>query len=155
MSMAYVTQPAQQQQLEWLGDTTLSLLLDGAATDGNLTVGRFDLGDGDAAPYHLHTREDEVFLLIKGTALMWCGDDEAELSEGGIIYLPRNIPHAYRITSPRADMLMICTPGGIEGFFRRAGRDRATPRPDGFEITPQLLAEAAGLSGSTILGPPR
>jgi len=86
---------------------------------------------------------------------MWCGDEETELSEGGIIYLPGNIPHAYRITSPRADMLMICTPGGIEGFFRRAGRDRATPRPDGFEITPQLLSEAAGLFGSTILGPPR
>ncbi len=154
MSMAYIAQPA-QQQLEWLRDTTLSMLLDGAATDGNLTVGRFDLGEGDAAPYHLHTREDEVFLLIKGTALMWCGDDEAELSEGGIIYLPRNIPHAYRITSPRADMLMICTPGGSEGFFRRAGRDRATPRPEGFEITPQRLAEAAELFGSTILGPPR
>jgi hypothetical protein len=53
------------------------------------------------------------------------------------------------------DMLMICTPGGIEGFFSRAGRDRATPRPEGFEITPQRLAAAAELFGSTILGPPR
>jgi quercetin dioxygenase-like cupin family protein len=155
MSMAYVAQPGEQQQLEWLDDTTLSILLDGPATDGKLTVARFDLGEGDAAPYHTHTREDEVFMLIKGTALMWCGDDEAELSEGGIIYLPRNIPHAYRITSSKADMLMICTPGGSEGFFRHAGRDRATPRPEGFQVTTQRLKEAADLYGSTIVGPPR
>jgi mannose-6-phosphate isomerase-like protein (cupin superfamily) len=83
MSRAYVAQPEQQQQLEWLDNTNLSMLLDSAATEGNLTVGRFDLDEGVAAPYHLHTREDEVFMMIKGTALAWCGDDEVELSEGG------------------------------------------------------------------------
>lgn len=155
MSMAYVAQPEQQQQLEWLNDTTFSILLDGAATEGKLTVGRFNLGEGVASPYHMHTREDEVFMMIKGTALMWCGDDEAELSEGGIIYLPRNVPHAYRITSKTADMLMICTPAGSEAFFRYAGRDCAAPRPDGFEITTGRLIKASELSGSTIVGPPR
>lgn len=155
MSMAYVSQPAQQQQLEWLSGSTLAILLDSTATAGNLTVGRLDLAAGNGAPYHVHSREDEVFLLLRGTALMWCGDDEIELSEGGAIYLPRNIPHAYRITSPRADMLMICTPAGIEGLFRAAGRDRATPRPEGFEITPRRLADATEEFGGTIIGPPR
>ncbi|MET9914931.1 cupin, partial [Streptomyces sp. NPDC006476] len=78
-----------------------------------------------------------------------------ELREGGIVYLPRNVPHAYRITSDRADLLMIATPGGIEGMFRHAGRDLATPRPDGFEIPKSLLAEASELYGGVILGPPR
>lgn len=39
-------------------------------------------GRGRRAPNHMHTREDDVFMLIKGSALMWCGDDEAELPEG-------------------------------------------------------------------------
>jgi hypothetical protein len=52
-------------------------------------------------------------------------------------------------------MLMICTPGGSEGFFRYAGRDRATPRPEGFQITREQLGEAAALYGSIIVGPPR
>ena len=88
-------------------------------------------------PYHKHTREDEVFTLINGTALLRLDDEEMELSEGGIVFLPKNIPHAYRITSKKADLLMINTPGGIEGMFRHAGRDKATPRPDGFEISPE------------------
>jgi quercetin dioxygenase-like cupin family protein len=155
MSMAYLAQPSQQQQLEWLDGGTLAMLLDGAATDGQLMVGRFDVGRGEAPPYHMHTREDEVFMLIKGTALVWYDDQEMELAEGGIVFLPKNIPHAYRITSAKADLLMINTPAGIEGMFRYSGRDRATPRPEGFEISPQSMAEGAEKFGQVIVGPPR
>lgn len=77
----------------------------------------------------MHTREDEIFMLIKGEALLWLGEERMELSEGGIVYLPKNIPHGYRITSDTADLLMITTPGGIEGMFQQAGRDVTTPGP--------------------------
>ncbi|WP_433352519.1 hypothetical protein ACQP25_05105 [Microtetraspora malaysiensis] len=40
MSIPYLTQPEQQQTLEWLGGSTYSVLLDAAATGGQLTVGR-------------------------------------------------------------------------------------------------------------------
>jgi quercetin dioxygenase-like cupin family protein len=155
MSMAYLAQPEHQQQLEWLDGGTLAILLDGQATNGQLMVGRFDVSEGEAPPYHRHTHEDEVFMLIKGTALVWSDDEEMELNEGGIVYLPKNIPHAYRITSKRADLLMINTPAGIEGMFRYAGRDKSTPRPDGFEIPAERLAEASERFGNVILGPPR
>jgi quercetin dioxygenase-like cupin family protein len=91
MSMAYLAQPEQQQQLEWLDGGTLAILLDGKATDGQLMVGRFDVSEGEAPPYHKHSREDEVFMLIKGTALLWLDDQELEMSEGGIVFLPKNI----------------------------------------------------------------
>ncbi|MEZ0109914.1 quercetin dioxygenase-like cupin family protein [Catenulispora sp. EB89] len=153
MSMAYLAQPDQQQHLEWLDGGTLAMLLDGKATDGQLMMGRFDVARGEAPPYHQHTREDEVFLLIKGTALVWCDDQEYELAEGGVVYLPRNIPHGYRITSAKADLLMINTPAGIEGMFRETGRDKSTPRPDGFQITPNPAI--ADKYGNVIIGPPR
>jgi quercetin dioxygenase-like cupin family protein len=155
MSMAYLAGTEQQQKLEWLDGGVFSVLLDSAATDGQLTVGRFDVSKGEAPPYHVHTREDEVFMLIKGTALVWSDDQEMELSEGGIVFLPKNVPHGYRITSDTADLLMICTPGGIEGMFRHAGRDLRTPRPEGFRISPELLAEAADAYGQIVVGPPR
>jgi quercetin dioxygenase-like cupin family protein len=153
--MAYLAQPEQQQKLEWLDGGQFAVLLDSAATDGQLTVGRFSVARGEAPPYHMHTREDEIFMLIKGTALLWSDDQETELSEGGVVYLPKNVPHGYRITSDTADLLMICTPGGIEGMFRHAGRDMSTARPEGFEISKDRMAEAADMYGQIILGPPR
>jgi hypothetical protein len=128
MSMVYLAQPEQQQQLEWLDGGTLAMLLDGTATDGQLMVGRFDVSRGEAPPYHRHTREDEVFL-------------------------PKQVPHGYRITSAKADLLMINTPAGIEGMFRETGRDKATPRPPGFLVTPD--PGIADKYGNIILGPPR
>lgn len=153
MSTAYLARPEQHQQLEWLGGSTLSILLDGAATDGRLMVGRFDVSKGEAPPYHVHSNEDEVFMLIKGTALVWADDQESELTEGGIVFLPRKVPHSYRITSEKADLLIITTPAGIEGMFRETGRDRSTPRPPGFTVTPQPAVAAK--YGNTVLGPPR
>jgi len=155
MTMAYLAQPEQQQTLEWLDGSTFSVLLDSQATNGQLTVGRFAVSKGEAPPFHMHTREDEIFMLIKGTALLWLGEEEMELSEGGIAYLPKNVPHGYRITSDTADLLMIATPAGIEGMFRQAGRDVTSPRPEGFAITPDKLAEAAEQYGQIVLGPPR
>jgi quercetin dioxygenase-like cupin family protein len=153
MSMFYLAQPDQQQQLEWLNGGTLAMLLDGKATDGQLMMGRFDVSKGEAPPYHKHTREDEVFMLIKGTALVWYDDQEYDVAEGGVMFLPKGVPHAYRITSDKADLLMINTPAGIEGMFRASGRDKSTPRPLDFEITPNpAIAEQYG---NVIVGPPR
>ena len=131
------------------------MLLDSAATDGQLMMGRFDVSEGEAPPYHQHTREDEVFMLIKGTALVWYDDQEYELAEGGVVFLPKGVPHAYRITSAKADLLMINAPAGIEGMFRYAGRDRSEPRPEGFQISPDRMAKAAEDFGQVIVGPPR
>jgi quercetin dioxygenase-like cupin family protein len=153
MSMVYIAQPEQQQQLEWLDGGTLAMLLDGAATDGQLMIGRFDVSEGEAPPYHEHTLEDEVFMLIKGTALVWYDDQEYELAEGGVVFLPKRVPHAYRITSKKADLLMINTPAGIEGMFRASGRDKSTPRPADFQMKPDPAVAAQ--YGNVIVGPPR
>jgi quercetin dioxygenase-like cupin family protein len=154
MTMAYLAQPEQHQHLDWLGGATLSILLDGAASDGRLTVGRFDLSEGDASSYHMHTREDEVFVMIHGTASLRVGYEEKQLSAGGVAFLPRNLPHAYRIVSRTADMLMICTPAGIEGFFRTLGHDRATTRRTTSPPTTEQLAATAEQYGNIILDPP-
>ena len=87
-------------------------------------------------------------MLIKGTALVWVDDQQTELAEGGIVFLPKNIPHAYRITSKTADLLMINTPAGIEGMFSYSGRDKATPRPEGFEISALAFGRGSSLDRS-------
>lgn len=155
MSSAFLAQPTGQPTVEWLAGGTFAVLLDAAATNGQLGVGRFRVSEGEAPPYHKHLREDEIFMLITGTALVWCDDEETELSEGGIVFLPRNVPHGYRITSRTADLLMMCTPGGFEGMFLQAGPAVTEPREAGREPTPEDLAAAADAYGQVVVGPPR
>jgi quercetin dioxygenase-like cupin family protein len=131
MSMAYLAQPEQQQQLEWLDGGTLAILLDSAATNGQLMVGRFDVSEGEAPPYHQHTLEDEVFMLITGQALVWVDDEEHELKEGGIIFLPKGIPSA-RPAEP-ASHLVSCF---LVSCFGRGGSADARPGPGAGALGP-------------------
>lgn len=130
------------------------MLLDGEKTDGQLTMIRSDARGGSASPVHVHDRADEIVVLLQGSGIFWVGDQRWELSEGGVAFLPRKVPHAYRFTSRAVDMLAVCAPAGEEDFFRAAGWDLSRPRPDGWEITPATLAAAAAATGQTILGPP-
>ncbi|MDN3029356.1 cupin domain-containing protein [Streptomyces sp. S.PB5] len=115
-SIPCLAQREDQQRVEWIGGSVISVLLDAEATGGQLAVGRFDISKGEAPPFHVHNNEDEVLLLQSGSALVWTDEEEHELQEGGIVFLPRHTPHGYRITSDKADLLLISTP-------REAGDD--------------------------------
>jgi quercetin dioxygenase-like cupin family protein len=154
MSVPYVAAAADHEQLQWLGGGVMRILLDGSNTGGQLTMLRSAAAGGSASPVHVHASEDEIVVLLQGSGIFWAGEHRYELSEGGVAFLPRNLPHAYRFTSETVDMLAICTPAGTEEFFRAAGWDLSRPRPDGWEITPASMAAAAQATGQTILGPP-
>jgi quercetin dioxygenase-like cupin family protein len=154
MSVPYLAQAAEHEQLQWLGGGVMRIMLDGEKTDGQLTMLRSAAPGGSASPVHVHACEDEIVVLLEGSGIFWVGDQRWELSEGGVAFLPRNVPHAYRFTSPAIDMLAVCAPAGTEDFFRAAGWDLSRPRPDGWEITPASMAAAAAATGQTILGPP-
>jgi hypothetical protein len=66
MSIAYLAQPEQQPTVEWLDGGTFAVLLDAAATNGQLGVGRFRVSKGEAPPYHKHLNEDEVMCTPGG-----------------------------------------------------------------------------------------
>jgi quercetin dioxygenase-like cupin family protein len=154
MSLAYIAQAADHDRLEWIDGKPLQILLDGSHTGGQVTVVRSSLGNGSASPLHLHRNEDEMFVILKGHGIFWVGDERHEVGEGGAMFLPRDVPHAYRFTAPEVDLLTICTPSGMEGFFRGAGRRVTDPRPDGWEVTMEALVAAAVAGGQEILGPP-
>jgi quercetin dioxygenase-like cupin family protein len=154
MSIPYLAQVADHQQLEWQGGGIMSILLDAAKTSGQLTMFRSTVPAGAASPVHVHADEDEVVLLIRGSGIFWAGEHRYELTDGGVAYLPRNLPHAYLVTSETADMLGLCVPAGEEEFFRAAGWDLSRPKPAGWVITPERMAAAAAATGQKILGPP-
>lgn len=110
---------------------------------------------GDAAPLHVHAGEDEAFIMLSGSGTFWAGDSRYVVEEGGVAWLPRDLPHTYRIDSDTAQVMTLCTPGGFEGFFRTAGYDRSVEQPEGWALTPATMGAALAGHGGTILGPPK
>jgi quercetin dioxygenase-like cupin family protein len=68
-----------------------------------------------------HDLDDETVFVLAGTGTFWAGDLKWELSSGDTAYLPRGVPHAYAFTSGEVELLTVCTPAGMEDFFRAVG----------------------------------
>jgi len=151
----YVGRAHDHKRLDWLGSMELSVLLDGAASGGRLMVVEVRAQRGDASPVHVHGEEDETFVVLEGGMTVWVGDERHHIDPGGIGFLPRNLPHSYFFTADGTRALNICTPSGLENFFRAAGWDLSQPTPDGWAISPKMLAEIAPRYGLRIIGPPR
>ena len=68
---------------------------------------------------HVHSREDEMYYVIEGEHVFVCGGREFQLGPGGLVFLPRGVPHAHRRLVPGVGRLLcMVTPAGFEGFFR-------------------------------------
>jgi len=150
----YVRQAEEFQRLAYTGGAELAVILDAATTGGQLTVMDSHSLPGDASPVHVHSRDDEAFLLIDGRMTIWVGEARYRLRPGGIAFLPRGIPHAVRCdTACRA--LLLSTPAGPqESVFRSAGWDLSQPRPEGWQPSQDALRRAAHEAGVTLIGPP-
>ena len=98
-------------------------------------------------PLHVHSREDELFYILEGEHIVQLGDDEHRLGPGDAIFCPRGVPHAQRRVVPgQGRHLAICTPGGLEEFFR----DLAKAETEG-RLGPEAYAAASERAGITWL----
>ena len=67
----------------------------------------------------MHTREDEISIVLEGEIGFRSEDQEVVLGPGGYIIKPRNQVHAmWNAGSVPARMIEIISPAGFEGFFR-------------------------------------
>jgi quercetin dioxygenase-like cupin family protein len=150
----YIRQATEHQRLAYTGGAELAVILDAAITGGQLTVIESHSRRGDASPVHVHSRDDEAFLLLDGEMTVWAGEERHRLRPGGIAFLPRNIPHAVRCDiATRA--LVLSTPAGFqEVVFRAAGWDLSRPMPEGWQPTQDAIRRAAEQAGVTLIGPP-
>ena len=150
----YVASAQQHQQIQWLEGALVRVLLDAATTGGELAVVEEVSSQPYATPLHLHPADDQTFIVLEGSLRVWVGEDRHDVNAGGIAFLPRNIPHAVRVTSAGARLLVVGTPAGEEELFRRAGWDLRQPVPPGWALSPPRIAEAGASIGHRILGPP-
>lgn len=87
-------------------------------TGGRLGCFEAEVPPGEGPPFHVHEREEEFFRILEGCFAFWCNGDRVDLTEGGIICVPRGAVHRFQnIGHSTGRMMVVMTPGGFEGFF--------------------------------------
>ena len=87
------------------------------------------------------------------------GDDTHELAEGFFIYLPKGVPHAFRIRGDRpARFLALTAPAGLLSLYDEVGipaTERRLPGDDGQapEVELPRWAEVGPRYGLEVVGP--
>lgn len=64
------------------------------------------------AKLHYHERTDEFYYVIAGQGTMTLDDQEIELHQGVVVYIPRGVKHKAR---GKLTVLTVCIPRGVMG----------------------------------------
>lgn len=115
---------------------------------------------GAATPLHIHTREAEAFYVLDGNLAYRADEETYQLSAGSFIYLPRGVPHAFRVTGTEsARFLALVVPSDLMTLYDQVGRpapEHRLPQPDETSLPEdiQRWLEAAPRYGLSVIGPP-
>jgi quercetin dioxygenase-like cupin family protein len=142
----------------WAMGSLFEVKLSDQDSGGALTVMEVTPPPGIATPLHVHHREAEVFYLLAGTLDYEAGGTLYRLAAGDFIWLPKDVPHRFRVTGDTpARFLALCVPGGIERLYRTVGVPAAARAlPGAYPAEPELARwrTAAPAHGLEVLGPP-
>ena len=143
-------------ETRWYGNSLWEFLVPEEVTGGQLAVFQATVPAGFSPPRHIHTREDEVFLILEGEVWFDLDSERRLAGPGAAVYMPRGVPHTFRVKSPLARMLGVMTPGAFEQLFRNlsvpaGARTMPPPGTVPFDI-PAVIAEQTRL-GTQVVGP--
>ncbi len=155
-----VHRPAGTGPTTWAMGSLFERLVGADQTEGLLGLSLVTQPPGVATPLHRHTREAEAFYLLEGSMTYRAGDEIFELSQGSFIYLPKGLPHAFRVTgeSP-VRFLGLTTPGHLLDLYDEVGvpaEERRLPGEDGLPMDVEIARwnEVGPRYGLEVVGPP-
>ncbi|HUO06742.1 MAG TPA: cupin domain-containing protein [Phycisphaerae bacterium] len=144
-----ITSAGEGEYLSVVGES-IRILLDSNATGGKCVMFENISPVGNGPPLHRHGRDDEYFFVLEGTMKFIVDGRESIVKAGGATFAPRGSVHAFsNIGNAPCRMLVMCTPGGLEGPFRevdRLGRDGS--------VTMEALVAAFKRFDLEFVGPP-
>lgn len=142
----------------WAMGSLFEHLVTASDTEGLLGVSLVTQPPGIATPLHRHTKEAEAFLILEGQVSYRAGEETFELDDGCFIYLPRSVPHAFRIRGNKPTRFVAFTaPGGLMGLYDEVGipaPERRLPGADGQspEVELPKWAEVGPRYGLEVVG---
>src|SRR3954452_10437118 len=113
--------PDEGESLWFLG-SLVTVKATGADTGGRVTVVEFVNPPGFAPPLHRHQEEDEMFLVLDGSATFFCDGEQFAAGPGDFVHLPVGLPHTFLVAAGAPlRTLQITTPAGFEEFAAAVG----------------------------------
>jgi mannose-6-phosphate isomerase-like protein (cupin superfamily) len=144
----------------WAMQSLFEHLVEADQTGGAFGAALVTQPPGVATPLHRHSREAEAFFVLDGALDYRAADEDFHLEPGCFMYLPADVPHAFRIRgdSP-ARFLALTVPGGLLSLYDEVGLPATELRLPGADgLTPDVeipkWAEVGPRYGLTVVGPP-
>lgn len=120
----------------------MTVLMDGEATGNKLAVLLDVTPPGGGPGPHVHSEDDELFLLLEGKMSYYIDGKWIELSPGSAVFAPRGVVHAYRnVGAEPAKQWVISTPASFERFFALCQDEFAKPGGPDMAIIGKLSAD--------------
>jgi quercetin dioxygenase-like cupin family protein len=88
-----------------------------AETGGSLAIIDITMSPGSEPIRHIHANEDETIIVHSGAIHYFAGEEKIIAQKGDVVFLPRGVPHHFKVISPIANVTLVLTPGGFEHFF--------------------------------------
>lgn len=140
----------------WFTNNRMTIKVRAGETGGAVGVVEGLGPAGSSPPLHVHHREHELFVLLEGSLTVRCGDETFQAGPGSVTFLPRGVPHTFRVDGDRpARLLSLSLPGGFEEYFAAAGRpaeNDGLPPNEPPDIA--LLQRVGSDFGHEVVGPP-
>lgn len=148
---------AEAEALWCLGELQ-AVLAAGEHTGDGFSLVEHEALAGHSPPWHRQPGDDETFYVLEGEMTFWAGDSGRpyqRVGRGAMVFIPRGLPHSFRVESETARWLTVGTPAGHERFYRAVGetaKQHAIPPPG----KPDMAKVDAGARshGVELLGPP-
>jgi len=87
-------------------------------TSGAFYVCEAVFGPESGSSLHIHHYEDEVIYVLEGAIDIRLDKEKLHAPAGGIVHLPKNIPHALQNPLKAPLRIMVSAiPGGLEYYF--------------------------------------
>ena len=131
--------------LNVIGDIQTHKLI-GSETDNQIVEWVDNVEPGTGIPLHVHTKEDEIFRVIKGQIEISLNNETTVLEPGDTVFAPKNIPHSWKVVGKeKAIMITSAFPAGIEIMFSELSN--LPPGPPDLK----MVAEICGRHGITFI----
>jgi quercetin dioxygenase-like cupin family protein len=116
-----IRKPSEGRTIAVVGDL-YRFLATGEETDGKYAMFEAIVPPGGGPPPHIHSREEESFLILDGEITFTVGDEHIVATAGTFANMPVGSLHSFKnATDKTARMIITVAPAGLEKMFLEVG----------------------------------